>query len=225
MNRQIKNRLLWIGLFLVLYQMFFGYVSNKDVCRKLDSDISGYYETKLDSLGYMVNKNILKNVDSFSIHLHKGGKFIFILSDRYERLVFPDTTRKNETERKEIVSSIIKESYDKITNSYEKMLDIQKMLFDLSYKPDLISFNGQKKTVTFIYPSSSIGFNKMRENITVVFMGKKIKSSVSKFKDSNYPAWYLSEWVYEIRPQWYILYNTSLSKFLTNYNSLLEQAK
>jgi hypothetical protein len=102
------------------------------------------------------------------------------------------------------------------TIEFKKMKDI---LFSLNNVPRSVLFNKYTKTTRFVH-TGSFAPNKIGEHISVVFVGKKVSPAICVFKDAFYPPWYLDEWVYEIKPQWYVLYNTSSNEFVRRCDSL-----
>jgi hypothetical protein len=221
-NDPIGQRLFWIAV-LLLCCIFSNHTTNKDVCIYLKDTFAGYYETELDSLAHLVTKNVVHHADSFEIDLNYKFKTISLYDYKNEHIGFPDTTNlrigKKETEyekmMKEAYPKTIKENALKFKNDYyEKMFLFKRIL--LKIYPDLysIKFNQPQKTVLFRCDASDISWNQSEESIKVIFIAKKINSPLTDFKGENYPTWDLDEWAYEIKPQWYILYNISKDDFM-----------
>jgi hypothetical protein len=167
------------------------YITNKEVCEELTTIYNGNYAEELEEIGDWVNKDVV-TADSFFISIHVNSNSTRTINDETNEFV--------------VITNIIE---------YQRA---KKTLFSLNRVPDIISFNKHTKAVRFIY-TGSFAF-KTDEKISVLFIAKKISFPVCEFKATNYPPWYLNEWIYEIKPQWYILYNSPSDEFVKRYNSL-----
>lgn len=221
-NDPIGQRVSWVAIFLLFFNLS-NYTTNKDVCIKLKDTFDGYYETELDSLAHLVTKNVVHHADSFEIDLNHKFKTISLYDYKNEHIGFPDTTSlwigKKETEYEKMMKGAYPKTIEENTlkfkdDYYEKMFLYERIL--LKIYPDLysIEFNQPQKTVFFRFYARDISWNQSEESIKVIFIAKKIKPPLTDFKGENYPTWDLDEWVYEIKPQWYILYNISKDDFM-----------
>ena len=190
-----KYYILRIGIAVIFIIWLMIPTSNENICKNISEEMSIDRSQLLDSITKLINKKEMM-ADTVVMGHWLGQKMVNL------------------------------NYYGSLPNKFCRLnRDGVNYLRDNVYKlnpmPYYIRFYRIPKTVEFSFGNRI----KISARIKVIYMDNKIDFSICEYREANYPPWHLKHWVYEIRPQWYILHNKNTNKFIQYYDSMRRTRK